>query len=202
MFYDLAHGGDPHFNPGSTLYPQNIAIPGVIGSGRTPLQPAEHMETGFYSMRRELLFNNSQNAQPQLQQFLQNTPLKVGDEIGVIALPHRSEVSAIMFQVCCLQENTNFEIIQQSTGLVLGTIDATTINDGYINLTPPIYIHGGKNDVISLRVTSWPAPPAAGPIDPNCVFNGCPSNATLCMEIAAKVWAPLHLQCHTVPCGE
>jgi hypothetical protein len=212
--YNLAHGGDRTDNANYAKYPQNIA--GAPGStGKTLLHPEYIMHNAHYGLTRDLNFCCA-DGNCQLQEFYENlwksgNPLKVGDDLIVLTIPHMSTLKGFMYRVCGSQATTSFEVIHHATGVggaaavetVLGVIDATNVTSGWIEVEPSMFTDHTTNDFIKLRIVTWPAPAANQPID-NCgIFDPCPVKPTLCLSTAIEVFHPFHKDCDcpAAPCG-
>lgn len=208
-FYDLAHGGDNHDNPGLALYPQNIfRKSGKTNGGKSLLLHAEEHRIGLYNIQRSVSFAEPERGsganmgnQLGLQEFLDNlascgTPLAVDDEIAVVALGTNSMLIGAAVRVCCPAEGVAFDIVEVETDTVLGSVDAATAGTQIFNLgiAGGIPVADNTNSALAIRITAWPEAPEPSS-DPNCVFPACPDEVGLCFDVTGLVWQPFDCLC-------
>lgn len=197
--YNLAQGGDIHYNANMALYPQNAFVEGrpEFGSSTTLLKPAHHWEGGHYAPVRHMNFNNdcSECALAKIA-----NQIVAGDTFLTHIIPGMSLLTdfhyvihkpepGVAFQVRLAHPLTGSDTDDtgDDTYTVLGTINAGVAGDGWFQVANGgVYIPSDTNDAIEFVVTTWVTPEApTQEVDPCGVFGECPSGVNLCLTSTA-----------------
>lgn len=210
MFHNFGHGGDATHNPNFAKYGQNALIIGspdnrVIGAGRTPLRPAEHMSPATYNIWRNINFGHEPlptnlGVREYVRKLYEGGAMfAVDDIIGMSTLPHLAVVRGVMLRINTPQTDTSFDVIRVSTGEVLiAGVDASVAGVHFVETTGFI-VGGDTNDSIGLKIVSWKDIPNTDP-DPCGVYQPC-DDFTLCVTMDVFMWSPVAADfCQADPC--
>ena len=189
--YNLAQGGDIHFNENYALYPQNAFIDGrpEFGWSETLLKPAEHWEGGHWAPVRHINFTDCECNLGRI-----GKQLVTGDTFLTHILPTMSLLTDFHYMIHTPLEGASFTV--QVAGVddggdppapvVLGTIDASVAGDNWFVVEGGLYVPGTTNGGIEFVLDTWPDPEEpTQPEDPCGVFGECPSSVDLCMTLTA-----------------
>lgn len=161
--YNLAKGGDPHYNENYALYPQNAFIESrpEFGESKTVLKPAHHWEGGHYAEVRHMNFNDEQH-QCALMKVAQN--LKVGDTFLSHIVPGGSLLTDFSYVIHTPLEGASFTIKLASDGTVLGTVNGATkeeawlkvgVNEPQTNTATVTHPSDGSTETITMTFTDF-----------------------------------------------
>lgn len=187
--YNLAQGGDAHYNANMALYPQNAFIEGrpEFGSSTTILKPAHHWEGGHYAPVRHMNFN-SNCTECDLGRI--GKELRQGDTFLTHIIPGMSLLTDFHYVIHTPMEGVTITVQlagESETPVVLGTINAAVAGDNWFTVADGgVYIPSNTNDAIEFVLTAWPAPEApTQPVDPCGIYGECPENVPLCLTATA-----------------
>lgn len=181
--YNLAQGGDIHYNENYALYPQNAFIDGrpEFGSSETLLKPAEHWEGGHWAPVRHINFSDCECNLGKI-----GKELVVDDTFLTHVIPTMSLITDFHYMIHTPLEGATFDVVLASDGTVIGSIDAGEAGDNWFVIDGGHYVPGDTNDGIEFVITGWPEPEEpTQPEDPCGVFGECPSGIDLCMTLTA-----------------
>lgn len=184
--YNLAQGGDNHWNENLSLYPQNALIEGhpEYGSSKTILKPAHHWEGGHYAPVRHMNFNNA-DSEVGLQEVAQK--FVAGDEFLTHIIPGMSLLTDFHYVIHTPHPGATFTVRLAASGTVLGTINAGVAGDGWIKVAAGgEYIPSDTNDAIEVVLDAWPVNPSIpGDTDPCGVYGPCEVPVNFCWTTTA-----------------
>lgn len=179
--YNLAQGGDIHFNENLNLWPQNAFIEGEpeYGSSTTILKPAHHWEGGHYAPVRHMNFNN-RASEIALKTVAQT--LVEGDSFLTHILPGMAFVTDFHYVIHTPHPGASFTVRLARSGTVLGTIDAGVAGDGWFQVEDGgEYIASDSNDAIEIVLDAWPVEePTPVDADPCGVYGPCATPIDFC----------------------
>ena len=178
--YNLAHGGDIHYNPNYDLYPQNAYVNGrpEFGSSTTALKPAHHWEGGNYAAVRHISFGDEAH---QIGAQKIGRLLEAGDTFLSHIVPSGSLLTDFHYRVHGGLEGASFTLRLASDQSVIGTVDGSVTGDGWFQLATPVYVPDTANDGIEWVLDAWPdTTPAATDVDPCGVFGPCEEEVKFC----------------------
>lgn len=183
--YNLAHGGDIHYNENYDLYPQNAYIPDrpEFGSSKTVLKPADHWRGGVYAPVRHISFNDEQH---QIGVKKVGERLVAGDTFLTHIIPGGSLLTDFHYKVHTPYENVAFTIKLASDGTVLGTVDGSVTGSAWFALDVPVFVPDDVNDAIEWVIDSWPdTTPDPVDQDPCGVYGPCEKPVEFCFTSTA-----------------
>lgn len=190
--YNLAQGGDIHYNENMALYPQNAFIEGrpEFGSSTTILKPAHHWEGGHYAPVRHMNFS-SNCSECDLERV--GKQLAQGDTFLTHIIPGMSLLTDFHYVIHKPMEGVTIQVrlaasaAAGGTPVVLGTIDGSIAGDNWFTVDDGgTYIPSDTNDAIEFVLTAWPDPETpTQPSDPCGVYGECPEAVTLCLTATA-----------------
>jgi hypothetical protein len=184
--YNLAQGGDTHYNENMALWPQNAFIAGnpEFGSSKTILKPADHWVGGLYAPVRHMNFNDH-NHEASLQEVAQK--LVAGDTFLTHIIPAMSLLTDFHYVIHTPKVGASFSVRLAASGTVLGTINAGVAGDGWFQLAAGgQYIPSTTNEAIEIVLTTWPiVPPVPVAADPCGVFGPCETPVNFCWTSTA-----------------
>jgi hypothetical protein len=184
--YNLAQGGDIHYNEAMGLWPQNAFIKGnpEFGSSTTILKPADHWAGGHYAPVRHMNFNDH-NHECALKEVAQK--LVAGDSFLTHIIPSMSLLTDFHFVIHSPKVGASFTVKLAAAGTVLGTIDASVAGDGWFQVAAGgHYVPSDTNDAIEIVLDTWPVDPVvAVASDPCGVFGPCETPINFCWSSAA-----------------
>lgn len=191
--YNLAQGGDIHYNPNMALYPQNAFIEGrpEFGWSKTILKPAHHWEGGHYAPVRHMNFSDNCS---ECDLARVGKLLAEGDTFLTHIIPGMSLLTGFHYVIHTPMDGVEFTVQlahaegeEAGSPFVLGTIDASVAGDNWFAVTDGgVYIPSNTNDAIEFVITAWPeAEEPTQPQDPCGVFGECPAGVTLCLTTTA-----------------
>lgn len=187
--YNLAQGGDVHYNENYALYPQNAFVDGrpEFGWSETLLKPAHHWEGGHYAPVRHLNFR--ENCECNLSRI--SKEFVVGDTFLTHIIPSMSLLTDFHYVVHTPVEGVTFDVVLASTAaeetpVVIGTIDAGVEGDNWFVIDGGHYVPSTTNEGIEFVITGWPEEEEpTQPEDPCGVFGDCPTSLSLCFTSTA-----------------
>lgn len=181
--YNLAQGGDAHFNENYALYPQNAFIEGrpEFGDSETVLKPAHHWEGGVYAPVRHMNFNDACH-QCALKEVAEK--FADGDSILTHVIPGNALLTDFNYSIHTPVEGLSLEVVLASDGSTIGTIDASVAGSGWFEISPT-YVPDTRNDGIEIILNGWPDTTVSGESDPCGIYGDCPGSVDLCMTVVA-----------------
>lgn len=184
--YNLAQGGDIHYNEGMALFPQNAYIEGqpAFGASTTILKPADHWAGGHYAPVRHMNFNDH-NHECALREVAQK--LVAGDSFATHIIPGMSLLTDFHYVIHTPKVGASFTVRLAASGTVLGTIDASVAGDGWFQVAGGgQYIPSNTNDAIEIVLDAWPIDtPTPVAADPCGVFGPCETPVNFCWTSTA-----------------
>lgn len=186
--YNLAFGGDIHYNENYSLYPQNAYIENrpEFGESKTVLKPDEHWQGGHFASVRHMSFNDCMR-QCALREVAKK--FEVGDTFLTHIIPGGSMLTDFSFRIYTPAPTASFTVKLASNGTVLGTIDGSQAGDGWFVVNADaggIYIPYDTNDAIEFVIDAWPENETTNELEDPCgVYGPCEIPTDFCFTSTA-----------------
>lgn len=186
--YNLAFGGDSHYNENYSLYPQNAYIEGrpEFGNSDSILKPDEHWQGGHFAAVRHMSFNDEAR-QCALKEVAQG--FAVGDTFLSHIIPAGSMFTDFSYRIYTPLAGATFTVKLAKSGTVLGTVDGSTAGDGWIRVGTNgagVYVPYSTNEAVEWVIDAWPDPEEpVGTPDPCGIYPACCTPLDFCFTSTA-----------------